>query len=143
MRTGNVLLEVKHIDREKEPFNPRFGRSGGEDVDFFRRMMKKGHVFIWCDEACVYETVPPERLTKAYHLYKAFLRGTTNASRAPLLSLDTLKSSVAILFYTVGLPFLFLLGQHWFMKYLISDCDHLAKVIGRLGISLVKERRYE
>src|SRR5262245_51478282 len=56
-RTGNVLLRRRILDGLQEVFDPAFGR-GGEDVDFFKRMTSLGHVFRWCNEGAVYETVP-------------------------------------------------------------------------------------
>src|SRR5271157_6074137 len=52
-RTGNVLLKKQIFAAGEAPFNPEFHR--GSDQDFFRRMIEKGHRFIWCDEAVAYE----------------------------------------------------------------------------------------
>src|SRR5688572_1273983 len=46
-RTGNALFRRHLLDGMQEAFNPKF-RTGGEDVDFFRRLIKQGHVFRWC-----------------------------------------------------------------------------------------------
>ena len=46
-RTGNLLLKRKMIDENGDVFAPEFG-SGGEDQDFFRRMIAKGYVFKYC-----------------------------------------------------------------------------------------------
>jgi succinoglycan biosynthesis protein ExoM len=58
-RTGNVLLKGRIFAAGKQPFRPDF--LTGEDQDFFRRMIEKGHVFVWCNEAAVYEVIPPIR----------------------------------------------------------------------------------
>ena len=55
----------------------------------------------------------------------------------------TLRSAAAVVVYTCLLPVLFLTGQHLFMRYLVSYCDHLAKLLAYLGIRLVAERPYE
>jgi succinoglycan biosynthesis protein ExoM len=59
-RSGNLLFKGCLLDGTTEPFKPEFG-NGGEDKDFFMRMTTQGHVFRWCSEAIVYETVPPAR----------------------------------------------------------------------------------
>lgn len=141
-RTGNVLLWKKLFDEEGDSFDPVYGRSGGGDAVFFKRMMEKGKTFVWCNEACVYETVPLERQTKIYHVKRAFTRGVTEAWERPFLSSSTLRSVVAIVIYTFALPLLFLFGQHLFMRYLVKDCDHLAKILAHLGIRPVEERPY-
>ena len=141
-RTGNVLLWKRLFNEDGGSFDPAYGRSGGGDAVFFRRMMEKGKTFIGCNEACVYETVPLERQTKMYHVKRAFTRGMTEAWESPFLSTSTLRSVVAVLAYTSVLPFSFLFGQHVFIRYLIKDCDHLAKVLAHCGIKLVGERPY-
>jgi len=141
-RTGNVLFTKKIIDNMDNLFNPDFGQTGGEDVDFFRRMAKKGHTFVWCDEAPVYETVPPERLKRSYFLRRALLRGsvsfriTSQYSNVNQIPMSVLAFSI----YTLALPVFFFLGHHIFMKYLIKDCDHLGKLLAACGINVIKER---
>ncbi|MCG2777802.1 MAG: glycosyltransferase [Desulfobacterales bacterium] len=139
-RTGNVLLTKKIFNDEDNLFNPDFGRTGGEDVDFFKRMIEKGRKFIWCDEAPVYEIVPPERCKRSYFLRRALLRGLINSKDASLNSI--LKSVVAFLIYTIMLPFSVLIGQHIFMKYLIKNCDHIGKLLGVFGLKVIKERTF-
>ena len=105
-------------------------------------MMEKGNIFVWCNEAVVYETVTPERQNKSYYIKRAFTRGMAEAKEIPLLSLSTLRSVVAIPIYSLILPFTLLSGQHSFMKFLVKDCDHLAKILAYFGIRPVKERPY-
>ena len=76
-RTGNVLIRRHILDGEDPIFKPEFG-TGGEDQDFFRRMMAKGHTFIWCDEAPAFETIPPHRWEWRFLLKRALLRGKTS-----------------------------------------------------------------
>jgi succinoglycan biosynthesis protein ExoM len=140
-RTGNALLDRSLIIEENELFNPAFGKTGGEDVDFFRRLLKKNKAIVWCDAAYVYESVPPERLTRAYFLRRALLRGVVNADHAPMLSRDFAKSLVAAVVYVSMLPFLVLISHGLFMRYLIRACDHLGKVMAKFGFRLVTERK--
>ncbi len=139
-RTGNVLLAEGVIRGDQHPFDHRFGRTGGEDVDFFRKMIERGYVFVWSNEAYVHESVPQDRLKRTYFIRRALLRGYVSSRWARLLSISTLKSAVAIVVYTAALPILFVLGHHLFMKYLVKDCDHVGKVMALCGIDVVKER---
>jgi glycosyltransferase involved in cell wall biosynthesis len=141
-RTGNVLLRKSTVSGDDKPFDHKFGRTGGEDVDFFKRMMSRGKVFIWCNEAYVREAVPPERLTRMYFIKRALLRGVTSSKHASLLSISALKSAVAFVVYTLALPVLLVMGQHVFMRYLVKDCDHIGKLMALCGIKLVKERSF-
>jgi glycosyltransferase involved in cell wall biosynthesis len=141
-RTGNVLLRKELFSDQENPFNREFGRTGGEDVDFFHRMMTKGFTFVWCNEACVYEIVPQERFKRSFYLKKALLRGKVNADKSSAFSMGTVKSAIAFISYTTALPFFLLFGQHLFMKYLIKDCDHIGKILGLCGIDTIKERYF-
>jgi succinoglycan biosynthesis protein ExoM len=141
-RTGNVLINKRLFQECASPFDARFGKTGGEDTDFFRRMLLRGKVFIWCDEACAYETVPPERCTRKYLLKRALLRGVVIAHKYPFDMYATLQSCVAFMIYSSALPFLLVTGQHLFMKILIKNCDHIGRLLGTLNIALVKERDF-
>ncbi len=139
-RTGNVLLKRSILPNDEAPFDRRFGKTGGEDVDFFRRMLAKGKVFVWCNEAYVHEIVPQQRMKRAYYLRRALLRGSVSAKHTSLVSVSAAKSIIALIVYTTALPFLLLAGQHLFMQYMIKDCDHIGKLMALCGINLVKER---
>ena len=140
MRTGNVLFCSNIIKDLETPFDPRLGRTGGEDADFFDRMLKKGRSFVWCNEACVYEEVPVERQTLSYHLRRAFIRGVTEADKEAFFSYGTIKSTTAVIVYAIALPLLLATGYHLFVKYLVKFCDHLAKLLAHCGIKLARER---
>ena len=143
MRSGNLLFRRDISDGEPMPFDPRFGLTGGEDTDFFERMMKKGRQFVWCNEGVVREEVPKARQSRVYQLKRAMIRGLTAADQFPFLGPGTLKSIVAVFAYSFSLPFLLLAGHHLFMKYLIRDCDHLGKLLAHCGVKPVSSRTFE
>ena len=142
-RTGNVLLWRRLFEEDGGSFDPKYGRSGGGDAVFFKRMMNIGKVFLWCDEAIVYETVPAERQKRSYYLRRACTRGMTEAWETPLLSRGTVRSLAAVGVYSCLLPVLLLTRRHLFMRYLVSYCDHLSKLLAYLRIRLVSERPYK
>ena len=138
-RTGNVLLRASIARNDGIRFDPAYA-IGGEDVDFFRRAAGAGKRFVWCEEAPAYELVPEARLRRRYHVKRAFLQGRVSlqyAAERPS-ALATLrvaaKASVAVALYTSLLPFLFLLGDHLGMKYLIKDCHHISRLLATLGV---------
>ena len=141
-RTGNALLRRDLFREGATWFDRAYGRSGGGDAVFFDHRIREGGVFVWCDEAIVYETVPIERQTRKYHLQRAFTRGMTSAWAVPFLGFGTLKSFVAIFIYAVALPFCWVRGVHCLMKYLVKACDHMGKLLAYLGVQVVKERPY-
>lgn len=138
-RTGNVLFRRNILEGMGEPFRTEFG-TGGEDVDFFRRMMDKGFVFIWCNEAAVHETVPPDRCTRRYLLKRALLRGGNSIKHRAGRFRSIVKSLVALPLYGLSLPLLLVAGDHHFLKYLIKFCDHAGKLLGLVGLHPVKQR---
>lgn len=139
-RTGNVLFRREILNGIAQVFRPEFG-TAGEDVDFFRRMMEKGYVFVWCNEASVYEAVPPARCRPGYLLRRALLRGS-NFPNHPIHRLrNMVKSVVAVPFYTLILPVLPLCGRHVFLDYLIRLLDHVSRLLAFLGWKLARERR--
>ena len=135
-RTGNVLLRREILDGVVDAFGAEFG-TGGEDVDFFRRMMNKGCTFIWCKDAIVYEIVPPSRCTRGYFLRRALLRGSNSLRQPSSRTWKLFKSFIAVLAYTLALPVLFVAGDHYFMKYLIKLCDHGGRILAFLSINPV------
>jgi glycosyltransferase involved in cell wall biosynthesis len=137
-RTGNVLLKRRVFEAGEHPFRPEFRT--GEDQDFFRRMIAKGHVFIWCDEAVAYEVVPPIRWTRTFMLKRALLRGTISLQHPTSRLRSILKSIVAVPVYAVALPFTLVLGHHRFMTLLVKLFDHLGKLLTFVGIKPVKNQ---
>jgi glycosyltransferase involved in cell wall biosynthesis len=138
-RTGNALLRRELFREDCKWFDPAFG-SGGEDRDFFRRKIEEGYVFVWCNEASVFESVSPKRWRRTVLLKRALLRGKMAMNATGSRPVSVLESAVAIVIYTCFLPLLLVMGGHVFMKYLIKDCDHLGKVLAFLGIDWVREK---
>ena len=139
-RTGNVLFRRNILDSSATPFRQEFGR-GGEDQDFFHRMIEQGHRFIWCNEAIVYEVVPPSRWSRRFMIHRALLRGR-NTFRHPENRLrNLLKSFIAVPAYALALPVLLLAGHHFFMKYLVKLADHVGRLLASVGLNPVTERR--
>ena len=135
-RTGNLLVKKQLFADADFPFRPEF--RAGEDQDFFRRMIERGHVFIWCDEAIAYEVVPAMRWKRWYMLRKALLRGATAVLHPTFGAGATAKSVIAVLIYTCALPFALLLGHHRFMTLLVRLFDHLGKLLALLGINPIR-----
>jgi succinoglycan biosynthesis protein ExoM len=78
LRTGNLLIRRETLLRgaaPEGPFDSRFGLSGGEDSMLFISLAKGGARFVWCDEAAVFETVPPARTRLRYLVKSAFGAG--------------------------------------------------------------------
>lgn len=138
-RTGNVLFRRRILDGPDAFFRAEFG-TGGEDVDFFQRKMLKGCIFIWCNEAVVYEAVPAARCSRGYLLRRELHRGNDSFKRRVGRLRSLAKSFVAVPAYSLALPFLFIAGDRHFMKYMIKFCYHAGLLLALLGINSIRER---
>ncbi len=136
-RTGNVLLNRRILSAGEQPFRPEF--LTGEDQDFFRRMIEKGHVFVWCNEAVAYEVVPPIRWKRTFMLRRALLRGRVSLVHPTCGARDILKSIIAAPAYTAALPFALILGHGRFMTCLVKLFDHLGRLLALLGLNPLRE----
>jgi len=136
-RTGNTFLKREIFAAGERWFRPEFRT--GEDQDFFTRMIEKGYVFIWCDEAVAFEVVPPIRWSRSFLLKRALLRGTVALAQPNAKALDISKSVLAVPLYGLALPVTLILGQHRFMPCLVKLCDHLGKLLAIFGINPVKD----
>jgi succinoglycan biosynthesis protein ExoM len=138
-RTGNVLLNADVVRSCPEPFRPELG-GGGEDRDFFRRMIERGRRVIWCDEAIVHEFVPAHRWSRRFMIRRALHRGQQAVANPDHTKLSTMRSVVALMVYCGLLPFLLVSGRHRFMTYLTKCCDHLGKCLAAIGITVIKDK---
>jgi succinoglycan biosynthesis protein ExoM len=141
MMTGNILLS-RALLGDGAPFEPRLGRTGGEDTDFFARSIAGGARFVWSAEARAYETIPAARLRRMYFLKRALLRGVSEVRRARPGPRDLLKSMVAVAVYAAALPVARCAGEHHFMRLLIKSCDHMGKLLAACGLEAVRERTW-
>lgn len=139
-RTGNVLIRRDIFLDSKNLFDPKF--THGQDKDFFRRMTAKGHTFVWCDEAPVYETCRRDRFKLPFYLKRSVLRGNISLVHHAYDWRIVLKSLIALAIYTQGLPVLFVLDYSLFIKYLIKDLDHLGILSAACGFDSRKYIRH-
>jgi len=138
-RTGNALVRRRILEGEEPVFRPQFG-TGGEDQDFFRRMIDKGHVFVWCNDAAVHEHVPPSRWKRSFVLKRALLRGRNSLLHASDRKQNVVKSVAAIPVYAVLIPVLLVIRRSLVMKYLVKLCDHAGRLLALIGLNPVKAR---
>lgn len=76
--SNNLLVSRRALEMMARPwFDPRFNRSGGEDLDFLARLREAGARFGWAPEARVSEWVPPERTRLSWVLRRMWRIGFT------------------------------------------------------------------
>jgi succinoglycan biosynthesis protein ExoM len=64
--TTNCVIKASLVKELKEPFDPRYGLTGGEDNDLFSRLESKGARFVYSKEALTWEYLPPDRTRLSY-----------------------------------------------------------------------------
>jgi succinoglycan biosynthesis protein ExoM len=138
-RTGNVMFRRTILDGPGALFRAKFG-SGGEDVDFFWRQMGRGRIFVWCNEAVVYELVPAKRCSRRYLLRRALLQGNNGFKYPADRVLNVFKAFCALPVYGLMLPCLLVAGDHHFLTVMIKFCDHLGRFLALFHLALYPKR---
>ncbi|GBQ59591.1 glycosyltransferase family 2 protein [Komagataeibacter swingsii] len=64
---------------DREPFDPAFGACGGEDLDLFLRVARRGGRLVWCGCAQAWESIPPARMQLSYQVMRAYSGGQVYA----------------------------------------------------------------
>jgi hypothetical protein len=72
---GNLLLDLDQVRRAGVRFATTLGLAGGEDTLFSRTLARAGGRMVWCDESAAVDFVPPERMTRAWVLTRAWSHG--------------------------------------------------------------------
>ncbi|UFS71086.1 glycosyltransferase family 2 protein [Geomonas sp. RF6] len=135
-RTGNVLMERRIFDDPDNRFERQYGRTGGEDVWFFVRVMAKGYRFVWCEEGPVHEIVTPERCKALYYIRRSVRMGGVSGEEvrtkgAPGRSFSLVFAAACA--YLAFLPVAFLMGKHRFVRCLTKGAYHCSWLLGYLG----------
>ncbi|MGI8959262.1 MAG: glycosyltransferase family 2 protein [Bryobacteraceae bacterium] len=126
--TGNVLIR-RGVFREIGVFDERFGSTGGEDTDFFRRARNAGCKIVWCDEALAHEHIGTDRgnlrslLRREYH--DASLTARIEMASSPGIitcAHRSLKGAVRTVQGVLALPLALLLGRLQAVRALQRIC---------------------
>jgi hypothetical protein len=76
---GNLLIRRQVLEQMQAPwFDPDFSLSGGEDQEFFVRLMRAGKIFAWSDEAVAYGEIPDSRANLGWLLKRAYSVGNSD-----------------------------------------------------------------
>jgi succinoglycan biosynthesis protein ExoM len=141
-RTGNVLLNRSLFVDGQPWFDPAFGRTGGEDSDFFARQFRQERVFVWCDEAVAYEAVPPERWTASFHIKRLWRSGTITGERMRdgRVPARFARNLLGLGVCAVAAPASFALPKHLRMRVAQKLAYCAGVVTAYLGLSMLRDR---
>lgn len=136
-RTGNVLLKTDLFAGDAQPFSPQCLE--GSDQEFFKRMIQKGHAFVWCNEAVAYEVVPPARWKRSFLVRRALFRGFFSLRNHGFPFRPIATSLIATPAYALALPVVLVLGQARFMNYVFKLSYHAGRLLAILGINPIRQ----
>lgn len=134
-RTGNAM--VRRALFEDHRFDPAFGLTGGSDIQLFGAM--SGARFLWCDEAEVFEFLPPERHRVRWLARRAFRGGFVHTRLARKGSrTDSAARTARALLLLIALasiaPLVTLMGRRTLVRLWLRACvqaGHLWSLSGR------------
>lgn len=138
--TNNVLVFRKTLVATGVQFDQAYGRTGGEDTNFFYRLGQRGARMVWCDEALVHEAVPEDRMTPTWLIKRAYRGGQMHARlfispKPPLARVLWVAQRVTYLTAAVlALPLAWLWGKEKGVRVLMkisSNFGHLTSLTGR------------
>lgn len=76
---GNLLIRRQVLERTSTPwFDPAFGLTGGEDLDFFVRLKRGGYRFGWANEAVVFGRETASRRGLSWTMRRAYSNGNSD-----------------------------------------------------------------
>jgi succinoglycan biosynthesis protein ExoM len=139
VRTTNALVKAELIKGFDEPFDPRLGITGGEDVDLFKKIEVSGANFIFCKEGIVYDWIPKTRANLNWMLKRSFRSGSTVTqnrlrykNNKALRYFYFLTKYIIYLIISTILFFVFSFNQvkrnHWLLK-ISGNLGHLATLV--------------
>jgi len=144
-RTGNVLFKRCMLRDVAIPFPPEKGRTGGEDIEFFRARIATGYTFVWCEDAPVFEHVTADRHRRLYYLDKNLRIGglTGEMLRGPKARRwqVALQSAGALLFHITSATAGLVVGHHLCVRHLVKSAYHIGRIGGCVGVVPVRFRR--
>jgi succinoglycan biosynthesis protein ExoM len=138
--TGNAFLRAGFLRTHALRFDPAFNDTGGEDTDFFRRLIDGGGVVVSSQEAVVHELVPSERVTPEYLARRAVRQGEIHArvthrhggmrALATDMARASLNIGIAAMITAASLP----LGRTVYHRYYLLLVRNLGKFRYYLGL---------
>jgi len=110
--TSNAFLRRAAIGEHR--FDPAWGRTGGEDIELFDRLLRAGARLVWWDDAVVVETIPTQRYGLRWLSHRAFNGGVGHTRllrrRAPAFRIAS-RAAFAGVVGLFALPLALLAGR--------------------------------
>jgi succinoglycan biosynthesis protein ExoM len=135
-RTGNCFLIRENVIKNNCFFDVQFGLTGGEDIDFFDRLINKyNSKIVWCKEAVVFEPVADNRLYRKYYIVRALKRGGNSQrfikkNRGSFYQKMVVIASIIKMISIIPVfPFFYIINEKFKMKAIESFFHHLGRIL--------------
>jgi succinoglycan biosynthesis protein ExoM len=145
---GNTLVKSECLAQIDGPFDVSLSLTGGEDTLLWSMLHWRGIKMVWCDEAIVYERIPPSRATVSWLVkrhYNYGIYGSRNVLRvAPSRTgviLRLLRSSARLAQGIVLLPIAMLRGRASSVRALQIAARGLGGIVGLFGVQYEEYRK--
>jgi len=143
--TGNVLIRTGVFTEINVEFDERLGLTGGEDINFFKRVHAAGYSMVYAGEARVHEWIPGSRtdawwmLKRAYRLGNALSLSEAYLDRTPAVGVvRVLKGGgrlvQGLLLFPLCALFSLVFGRHLVMKSLLHVFRGVGMLAGLAGL---------
>ncbi len=137
-RTGNCLVKSILLKSLEGPFDPKFGLTGGEDVNLFEKL-SRSYLFIFCKEGIVFDFIPKERATFFWIFKRHFRTGSTFTKNKILSSKNKIMTRIFYIFRSI-LGILFSIFKLFIYAFshseIIKNVFRLSSYIGHLSGSI-------
>lgn len=140
--TNNSMISAKLLRNNPDlRFDPEFGRIGGEDMVFYRKVSGRGAKIVFAQDAIVYENEEPERLTLRYQLRRHFWLGNSSVQTSIENGSSRLRMAAhafATIARAVSRPFKRVVsGERMENLYTVAlICEGLGKIGGIFGVKV-------
>ncbi|MBD1910728.1 MULTISPECIES: glycosyltransferase [unclassified Leptolyngbya] len=145
--TNNAMVKADRLRALNPVFDERFALTGSEDYNMFCRLQVAGNKIVRCNEAIVYEPIPPSRMTIQWLMHSSFRVGNSiTLSDLELLSGKTwlvrlVKGTGRVVQGMVFMPFHFLMGRAFFVQDLRKIAFGLGVVTALFGYKYIAYRK--
>lgn len=144
--TNNACYKRHCFSQRSEPFDHRYGRTGGEDAEFGSFLAQRKFHGVWCQNATVYEIQEDSRRKPMWHIKRAFQHGLNHSAflthkngRRKAVFQNSTRSICGIIRAILCYGITFYNGRTGLFKLLVS----LSRQVGRISYFFgVRKRGY-
>lgn len=139
--TSNVLIRLTSTAVEGQTFLNSFGRSGGEDTEFFRRLFLRGAVMKYAEHALVHEEVAATRQTFRWLAKRSFRAGAAygrakDLHRPQRVRVLAMASEAGKVLWSTAAAGLTAFRRYDSLKWFFRACVHAGALAYLLGLSI-------